>query len=99
LVFIKPSVLKLERDAYSFLVVTNGKSVFFEILNPFRCTENINDYSLQRVVNVWVISLAKIGNKLVNYASEINVGLETDISNNMASGETNWYTLPMEPLF
>jgi putative DNA primase/helicase len=93
-IFIKPSVLKLEKMLILFGTGANGKSVFFEILNALLGTENISNYSLQSLTNDNGYFRAKIGNKLVNYASEINGKLETDIFKQMASGEPIEARLP-----
>lgn len=93
-IFIKPSVLKLEKMLILFGTGANGKSVFFEILNSLLGTENISNYSLQSLTNDNGYYRAKIGNKLVNYASEINGKLETDIFKQMASGEPIEARLP-----
>jgi putative DNA primase/helicase len=93
-IFIKPSVLKLEKMLILFGTGANGKSVFFEILNALLGTENICNYSLQSLTNDNGYFRAKIGNKLVNYASEINGKLETDIFKQMASGEPIEARLP-----
>lgn len=86
-IFIKPSVLKLEKMLILYGTGANGKSVFFEILNALLGTENVSNYSLQSLTNDNGYFRAKIANKLVNYASEINGKLETDIFKQMASGE------------
>lgn len=93
-IFIKPSVLKLEKMLILFGSGANGKSVFFEILNALLGTENISNYSLQSLTDTNGYFRAKIGNKLVNYASEINGKLETDIFKQMASGEPIEARLP-----
>lgn len=93
-IFIKPSVLKLEKMLILFGTGANGKSVFFEILNALLGIENISNYSLQSLTNDNGYYRAKIGNKLVNYASEINGKLETDIFKQMASGEPIEARLP-----
>lgn len=93
-IFIKPSVLKLEKMLILYGTGANGKSVFFEILNSLLGTENISNYSLQSLTNDNGYYRAKIGNKLVNYASEINGKLETDIFKQMASGEPIEARLP-----
>lgn len=93
-IFIKPSVLKLEKMLILFGTGANGKSVFFEILNALLGTENISNYSLQSLTNDSGYYRAKIANKLVNYASEINGKLETDIFKQMASGEPIEARLP-----
>ena len=86
-IFTKKNVLKLEKMLILYGTGANGKSVFFEILNALLGNENISNYSLQSLTNDTGYQRAKIGNKLVNYASEINGKLETDIFKQMASGE------------
>jgi putative DNA primase/helicase len=93
-IFIKPTVLKLEKMLILYGTGANGKSVFFEILNALLGSENISNYSLQSLTNDNGYFRAKIGNKLVNYASEINGKLETDIFKQMASGEPIEARLP-----
>lgn len=93
-IFIKPSVLKLEKMLILYGTGANGKSVFFEILNALLGTENITNYSLQSLTDDNGYFRAKIGNKLVNYASEINGKLETDVFKQMASGEPIEARLP-----
>jgi len=93
-IFIKPSVLKLEKMLILFGTGANGKSVFFEILNALLGTENFSSYSLQDLTNERGYYRAKIGSKLVNYASEINGKLETDVFKQMASGEPLSVRLP-----
>ena len=93
-IFIKPSVLKLEKMLILYGTGANGKSVFFEILNALLGSENVSNYSLQSLTNDNGYFRAKIGNKLVNYASEVNGKLETDIFKQMASGEPIEARLP-----
>ena len=93
-IFIKPSVLKLEKMLILYGTGANGKSVFFEILNALLGKENISNYSLQSLTNDNGYFRAKIANKLVNYASEINGKLETDVFKQMASGEPLEARLP-----
>ena len=93
-IFIKPSVLKLEKMLILYGNGANGKSVFFEIINALLGTQNISNYSLQSLTNDNGYFRAKIANKLVNYASEINGKLETDIFKQMASGEPIEARLP-----
>ena len=93
-IFTKKNVLKLEKMLILYGTGANGKSVFFEILNALLGNENISNYSLQSLTNDTGYQRAKIGNKLVNYASEINGKLETDIFKQMASGEPIEARLP-----
>ena len=72
----------------------NGKSVFFEIINALLGFQNVSNYSLQSLTNENGYYRAKIANKLVNYASEINGKLETDIFKLIASGEPIEARLP-----
>lgn len=85
-IFIKPSVLKLEKALLLFGTGANGKSVFFEILNALLGSENISNYSLEKLTNEDKFRI-KIHHKLVNYGSEISGKLEADIFKQMASGE------------
>ncbi len=93
-IFIKPSVLKLEKMLILYGSGANGKSVFFEIINALLGSENISNYSLQSLTNETGYFRAKIGTKLVNYASEINGKLETDVFKQLASGEPIEARLP-----
>jgi len=93
-IFIKSSVLKLEKMLVLYGTGANGKSVFFEIINALLERENISNYSLQSLTNDNGYFRAKIGNKLVNYASEISNKLETDVFKQMASGEPIEARLP-----
>lgn len=93
-IFVKPSILKLEKMLILYGTGANGKSVFFEIINALLGIENVSNYSLQSLTNDNGYFRAKIANKLVNYASEINGKLETDIFKQMASGEPIEARLP-----
>ena len=93
-IFIKPSVLKLEKMLVLYGTGANGKSVFFEIINALLGSQNISNYSLQSLTNENGYFRAKIANKLVNYASEINGNLETASFKQMASGEPIEARLP-----
>ncbi|MFC4268357.1 DNA primase family protein [Polaribacter marinivivus] len=93
-IFIKPTVLKLEKMLILYGTGANGKSVFFDILNALLGNENVSNYSLQSLTNESGYHRAKIANKLVNYASELNGKLETDVFKQMASGEPLEARLP-----
>jgi putative DNA primase/helicase len=87
--FIKQGsgLLKLEKVLILFGSGANGKSVFFEIINALLGKSNISNFSLQSLTNENGYYRAKIANKLINYASEINGKLETSIFKILASGE------------
>lgn len=93
-IFIRPSVLKLEKMLILYGSGANGKSVLFEIVNALLGIENVTNISLQSLTNENGYYRAKIANKLVNYASEINGKLESDIFKQMASGEPVEARLP-----
>jgi len=93
-IFIKKGVLSLEKMLVLYGTGANGKSVFFEILNALLGSQNVSNYSLQSLTNENGYFRAKIGNKLVNYASEMNGKLETDVFKQMASGEPVEARLP-----
>jgi len=93
-IFIRPSVLKLEKMLILYGTGANGKSVLFEIVNALLGIENVTNISLQSLTNENGYYRAKIANKLVNYTSEINGKLESDIFKQMASGEPVEARLP-----
>lgn len=93
-VFIHPSTLKLEKTLLLYGTGANGKSVFFDIANSLLGSENVSSYSLQSLTNDNGYFRAKLANKLVNYASEINGNLETAIFKQLVSGEPVEARLP-----
>jgi putative DNA primase/helicase len=92
--FCRSSVLKLEKMLILYGTGANGKSVVFDIVNALLGRVNVSNYTLQSLTNSNGYYRAKIANKLVNYASEINGKLETDIFKQMASGEPIEARLP-----
>ena len=86
-VFIHPANLKLEKTLLLYGTGANGKSVFFDIVNSLLGKENVSSYTLQSLTNENGMHRAKLANKLVNYASEINGNLETAIFKQLVSGE------------
>ena len=86
--FIKHgSSLKLEKALILYGTGANGKSVFFEVVTALFGKENVSNYSVQSLTEEKGYYRAKISNKLVNYASEINNKLESSKFKLMASGE------------
>jgi len=95
-VFIKNGneTLKEEKALILYGSGANGKSVFFEIVNALLGEENICNYSLQSLTDQSGYYRAKISNKLVNYATEINGKLESSIFKQLVSGEPVEARLP-----
>ncbi len=92
--FVNTQTLKLEKILMLFGGGANGKSVLFEIVNALLGKENVSNFSLHNLTNDNGYYRAKIVNKLVNYASEINNKLATDIFKQLASGEPIEARLP-----
>jgi putative DNA primase/helicase len=86
--------LKEEKALVLYGSGANGKSVFFEIVNALFGAENISHYSLQNLTDESGYHRAKIANKLVNYASEINGKLESATFKQIVSGEQLQARLP-----
>lgn len=95
-VFIKHNSNRLKEEKALILYGTgaNGKSVFFEVVSALLGDENISNYSLQSLTNENGYFRAKLANKLVNYASEINGKLESSIFKQLVSGEPVEARLP-----
>ena len=95
-VFIKhgSNILKEEKALILYGTGSNGKSVFFEVVNALLGAENVSSYSLQSLTNDNGYFRAKLANKLVNYASEINGNLEASIFKQLVSGEPIEARLP-----
>ena len=95
-VFIKHgnNALKEEKSLVLYGTGANGKSVFFEIVNSLLGVENVSSFSLQSLTNDNGYFRAKLANKLVNYASEINGKLEASIFKQLVSGEPVEARLP-----
>jgi len=95
-VFVKhgSKALKEEKALVLYGTGANGKSVFFEIVNALLGVENVSSYSLQSLTNENGYFRAKLANKLVNYASEINGNLEASIFKQLVSGEPVEARLP-----
>lgn len=86
-IFVKNSVLKLEKVLLLLGEGANGKSVVFEILMALLGRQNVTNFSLNRLTDDQGNSRAQLGNKLLNYSSEINGKLESSIFKQLISGE------------
>jgi putative DNA primase/helicase len=86
-IFIKPSLLKLEKVLLLYGTGANGKSVFFEIINALLGRENVSNFSLQSLTNENGYNRAQLRGKLLNYVSELNANFDTSVFKQLASGE------------
>ena len=95
-VFIKhgSNALKEEKALILYGNGANGKSVFFEVVHALLGADNVSNYSLQSLTNDNGYFRAKLANKLVNYASEINGKLEASVFKQLVSGEPVEARLP-----
>ena len=95
-VFIKHGSNRLKEEKALILYGTgaNGKSVFFEVVSALLGEMNTSNFSLQSLTNDNGYFRAKLANKLVNYASEINGKLESSIFKQLVSGEPVEARLP-----
>lgn len=91
--------LKLEKILLLYGSGANGKSVFFEIVNAILGKENVTNYALQSLTNESGYQRARLGDALVNYASEINGNLNFAIFKQLASGEPIGVRLPYSKPF
>ena len=79
--------LKLEAALILYGGGANGKSVYYDVIRALLGRENISHYTLQSLTEEKGFYRARIANKLLNYASEINGKLEASFFKNMVSGE------------
>jgi len=86
-VFLRTSTLKLEKVLILQGTGANGKSVVFEISRALFGEENVCSYSLKSLCDDKGQYRAGLQNKLLNYASEIDKGINPDIVKKLASGE------------
>ncbi len=91
---ISSSTLKLEKTLLLYGSGANGKSVFFEIINALLGEENVSSYSLSSLTDREGYFRAKLADKLVNYASEINGKLEASVFKQLVSNEPVEARLP-----
>lgn len=79
--------LKAEKALILYGKGANGKSVFFEVVTAVFGAHNVSNFSLQNLTEEKGFYRAKIGTKLVNYASEISTKLEPSLFKQLVSGE------------
>lgn len=94
-VFINTATLKLEKVPLLYGTGANGKSVFFDVVNALLGGDaNVSSYTLQQLTDENGYFRAKLANKLVNYASEINGKMDAAYFKSLASGEPVSARLP-----
>jgi putative DNA primase/helicase len=94
-VFINTATLKLEKVPLLYGTGANGKSVFFDVVNALLGGDaNVSSYTLQQLTDDSGYFRAKLANKLVNYASEINGKMDAAYFKSLASGEPVSARLP-----
>jgi len=86
--------LKEEKALILYGTGANGKSVFFEIVNALLGSDNMSNFSMQSLTNENGYYRAKIGDKLVNYATEMSGKLESAVFKQLVSGEPVEARLP-----
>ena len=87
-IFIKKgSGIKLEKALILTGGGSNGKSVFFEIINALLGSENICNFSLGSLTDGSGYSRAQIENKLLNFSSEIDRKMNIAIFKQLTSNE------------
>jgi putative DNA primase/helicase len=86
-VFIKNSVLKLEKSLILFGTGANGKSVFFDIIQHLLGPTNISNFTLQSLTDPKGYTRSLLTGKLLNYASEISSKMNPTLFKQLVSGE------------
>lgn len=86
-VFIKNSVLKLEKALILFGDGQNGKSVFFSVIMKVLGPDNVSSFSLQSLTDIKGYHLSMLTGKILNFASEISTKLDTTRFKQIVSGE------------
>ncbi len=86
-VFIKNSVLKLEKALLLYGTGSNGKSVFFDIIMRLLGHDNVSNYSLENLTDDRSYTRALLTGKLLNYGSEISKKLNPTVFKMLVSGE------------
>lgn len=93
-VFMPQDGLKLEKALLLYGSGANGKSVLFDIINALFGKENICSYSISELTDDKGYSRAMLGDKLLNYASELSSKFETSVLKQLISGEPISARLP-----
>lgn len=86
-VFIRNSVLKLEKSLILYGSGANGKSVFFEIVQKLLGPSNVSNFTLQSLTDSNGYTRSLLTGKLLNYASEISSKMNPTLFKQLVSGE------------
>jgi putative DNA primase/helicase len=86
-VFIRNSVLKLEKSLILYGSGANGKSVFFDIVQKLLGFSNVSNYTLQSLTDPNGYTRSMLTGKLLNYASEISSKMNPTLFKQLVSGE------------
>jgi len=95
-VFIRhgAKLLKEERLLFLYGTGSNGKSVVYDIIKYLLGKNNVSAFSLQDLTDQNGYSRAMIGDKLLNYGSDINSKIDHGIFKKIVSGEPITARLP-----
>ncbi|WP_162056152.1 DNA primase family protein [Pontibacter pamirensis] len=93
-VFVDQTVLKLEKVLFCYGTGANGKSVLFEVSTALLGLSNVCSYSMQSITDQNGYSRAMLGDKLLNYASELSSRLDPNVFKQLTSGEPIEVRLP-----
>ena len=85
--YVLSPFLKLEKVLILYGEGANGKSVLFQIIKALLGEENVCSYSLQNLTAREGYQRAELGDKLLNYAPEINGRIDPALFKQLASGE------------
>jgi len=88
-VFIKNGgkSFSIEKTLLLYGTGSNGKSVFFNVINELIGKKNITSYSLESLTDKNGCHRAEIAGKLLNYSSEISSKMDIAIFKQLVSGE------------
>jgi putative DNA primase/helicase len=86
-VFIRNSVLKLEKSLILYGSGANGKSVLFDIIQKLLGASNVSNFSLQSLTDPNGYTRSLLAGKLLNYASEISSKMNPTLFKQLVSGE------------
>lgn len=86
-VFVKSSVLKLEKALLMYGEGANGKSVIYDLMNALLGSRNVCNYSLPNLMEPSGYYAIKLATSLLNYSSELGGKVDTDMLKIIISGE------------